>query len=56
VRERAEIVNRVLAERFAAILPQAMRAAGIEMWIVACHEDDLDPVFRTMIAWRKWSA
>jgi hypothetical protein len=31
VRQRAKIVNRVLAERLETVLPGAMREAGIDM-------------------------
>jgi hypothetical protein len=32
-----------------------MRAAGIDMWLVICQEDDYDPVFRTMVPLRTWA-
>ncbi len=54
VRQRAEIVNRVLAERLKTVLPVAMREAGIDMWLVICQEDNLDPVFESMIPMDTW--
>jgi hypothetical protein len=54
VRQRAEIVNRVLAERLRTVLPVAMREAGIDMWLVICQEDNLDPVFESMIPMDTW--
>ncbi len=48
-RERARVIHRVLERRLETILPLAMRETGFDMWLVLCQEDDLDPVFRTMI-------
>ena len=31
-----------------------MRRAGIDMWIIVCNEDNLDPVFSTMIPYDVW--
>ena len=54
MRQRAEVVNRVLAERLETVLPGAMREAGIDMWLVICQEDNLDPVFESMIPMDTW--
>ena len=54
IRERAEIMRRVLAERLDTVLPVAMREAGLDMWIVICQEDDYDPIFRTMVPFDSW--
>ena len=54
MRQRAEVVNRVLAERLETVLPVAMREAGIDMWLVICQEDNLDPVFESMIPMDTW--
>jgi Xaa-Pro aminopeptidase len=32
----------------------AMRETGFDMWLILCQEDDLDPVFRTMIPMDTW--
>ncbi len=50
----AWVVN-VLRQRLDSILPQAMRAAGIDMWLIICQEDDYDPVFKTMIPPYTWA-
>jgi hypothetical protein len=55
VREQARIVNQLLAKRFDTLLPRFMREANIDMWLVICHEDNHDPVFRTMIPWQSWT-
>ncbi len=54
VRERAEVVDRVLRDRLTALLPLAMREAGIDMWLILCQEDNLDPVFTTMVPVNTW--
>jgi Xaa-Pro aminopeptidase len=54
MRQRDKIIYRVLQKRLDAILPMAMREAGIDMWLVLCQEDDLDPVFTTFIPMNTW--
>lgn len=54
LRQQAEIVNRVLAKRLEVILPMAMREAGLDMWLIICLEDCLDPVFTTMVPMDTW--
>jgi len=48
------MVNRILKRRLESILPAAMRESGLDMWIVLCQEDNLDPVFRTLIPMDTW--
>ncbi len=54
LRERSRVLLENLRERLRTILPQAMRAAGIDMWILLCQEDDLEPVYTTMIPMDTW--
>lgn len=54
VRQQAEIMREVLQQRLDTILPEAMREAGLDMWLVLCQEDDLDPVFTTLIPTDTW--
>jgi Xaa-Pro aminopeptidase len=54
MRQRAQIVRQVLAERLDTILADAMRENGFDMWIIICQEDNLDPVFQTMIPIDTW--
>lgn len=54
LRQQAEIVNRVLAKRLEVILPMAMREPGLDMWLIICLEDCLDPVFTTMVLMDTW--
>jgi Xaa-Pro aminopeptidase len=32
----------------------AMRETGLDMWLILCQEDDLDPVFQTLIPMDTW--
>jgi hypothetical protein len=54
VRERSEILEQVLADRLENVLPMAMRESGLDMWLIICQEDDLDPVYETMIPMDTW--
>ena len=49
VRAQKEVTYGILLKRLDEILPVAMRTAGIDMWLIVCQEDNLDPVYRTMI-------
>jgi Xaa-Pro aminopeptidase len=54
VRQRAEVIHRLLKERLATVLPRAMRETGFDMWLILCQEDNLDPVYTTMIPMDAW--
>lgn len=54
MRQRAAVIHRLLKGRLAAVLPAAMRAAGLDMWILLCQEDNLDPVFASLIPMDTW--
>jgi Xaa-Pro aminopeptidase len=47
-REQAPIVKSWIQKRFDTVLPQLMRRAGIDMWIIVSREYNDDPVFRSM--------
>jgi len=55
VRQQAEIIQTVLRKRLETILPEAMRRAKLDMWIILCQEDDYDPVFKTMVPLDTWA-
>ncbi len=48
-RERAQVINEVLEDRFNNLLPQLMRREGIDMWILISREYNEDPVMKTML-------
>lgn len=55
VRERARVVNAILQQRFDTILPAVMSETGIDMWLIICHEDNYDPIFKTITPWQVWA-
>lgn len=48
-RERAQIVDKVLEDRFSNLLPELMDRAGVDMWVLISREYNEDPVMRTML-------
>ncbi len=54
MRQRADVIWRLLKRRLDTILPLAMRENGFDMWLILCQEDDLEPVFKTMIPMDTW--
>ena len=54
IRDRADLVLRVTRERLDRLLPGFMRETGFDMWIIACNEDNLDPVLMTMLPYENW--
>ncbi len=55
VRQQAEVIRSILRKRLDTILPDAMRQAGLDMWIILCQEDDYDPVFKTLVPLDTWA-
>jgi hypothetical protein len=53
-REQSRLITDLVRERLDLILPVAMRDAGLDMWIILCQEDNLDPLYRTMIPMDCW--
>lgn len=49
LKERAEIVDEILAERLETIIPKIMREAGIDMWLLMSREYFEEPVLATML-------
>ena len=49
MRERADIRNELLKDRFKTVLPQIMKRNNIDMWIIIAREYNEDPVIRTML-------
>jgi hypothetical protein len=54
VKDRALAINRITKMRLDELLPRVMTEAGFDMWIIACNEDNLDPVFKTMVPYDVW--
>lgn len=49
LQKRAEVIDRLLAERAKTVLPELMEREEIDMWIVIAREYNEDPVIRTML-------
>lgn len=54
IRDRAELVLQITQKRLEHLLGRFMRQTGFDMWIITCNEDNLDPVFQTMIPYKNW--
>ena len=54
IRERAALVLKIVQKRLDTLLPRMMRETGFDMWVIACNEDNLDPVFETMMPYENW--
>ncbi len=48
-RERAAVIDMVLADRFNNLLPQLMDRTELDMWILISREYNEDPVLKTML-------
>jgi len=48
-RDRVEPVNRMLRDRLDNLLPQLMREAGIDLWLIINREYAEDPVYLTLV-------
>ncbi|RMB63959.1 M24 family metallopeptidase [Dokdonia sinensis] len=48
-RERAQVIDDILEERFNSLLPELMDRAGIDMWLLISREYNEDPVLKTML-------
>ena len=48
-KERAKVVDEILADRLNNLLPILMDRSGIDMWILISREYNEDPVFKTML-------
>jgi len=49
MRERAEVRNALLKDRFQTVLPQIMKRNNMDMWVIIAREYNEDPVIRTML-------
>lgn len=54
VREQSDTITELVRGHLESVLPLAMRESSLDMWIILCREDHLDPVFTTMIPMDCW--
>jgi Xaa-Pro aminopeptidase len=55
IRERADLTLKITEKRLDKLLPGMMRETGFDMWIITCNEDNLDPIFVTMMPYENWN-
>jgi len=48
-RERAEVIDRLLAQRLDTLIPQLMREQGVSLWLLMAREYFEEPVIATML-------
>ena len=56
LRERAEVVDRILKERLDTIAPAIMRERGVDMWVLVSRENYEEPVLASMLDARSMAA
>ena len=49
MRERAQVRDALLKDRFETVLPEIMRRNKMDMWLIIAREYNEDPVIRTML-------
>ncbi|WP_339767526.1 M24 family metallopeptidase [uncultured Paraglaciecola sp.] len=49
MKERAEVIDNILKQRFEEVLPNLMRRTNIDMWVIMSREYNEDPVIKTML-------
>jgi len=54
IKERVATVNDITQKRLEKLLPEIMQQTNIDMWLIVCNEDNLDPVFKTMVPYDRW--
>ena len=54
LREQSAQITEMVRGRLDEIMPRAMDAGGLDMWLILCQEDNPDPLFLTMIPFDNW--
>ncbi len=54
-RAQSDLITELVRNRLDTVLPVAMKEAGLDMWIILSQEDDLDPLYKTMIPMDCWN-
>jgi len=54
LRQRSDVIHRVLKKRLETVLPAAMRENGFDAWLVLCQEDNWDPIHDTFCPMDPW--
>jgi hypothetical protein len=54
VKSQVEYTYNILRKRLDEVLPLALQENDIDMWLIICQEDNLDPIYKTMIPMDTW--
>ncbi len=49
MRERAQVIDKIIDERIETVLPGLMERTGIDMWVIISREYNEDPVLKTFL-------
>eukprot|EP00614_Pseudopedinella_elastica_P027406 CAMPEP_0172635420 /NCGR_PEP_ID=MMETSP1068-20121228/199261_1 /TAXON_ID=35684 /ORGANISM="Pseudopedinella elastica, Strain CCMP716" /LENGTH=153 /DNA_ID=CAMNT_0013447625 /DNA_START=125 /DNA_END=583 /DNA_ORIENTATION=+ len=49
MKERSDVIDNIIAQRFVTVLPHIMRRENIDMWVIMSREYNEDPVLKTML-------
>lgn len=55
VQQRKSVIDSLVEDRLATVVPEAMRRAGIDMWLIICNEGVEDPVFHALVPHDPWA-
>lgn len=56
LKDQASVINKWLEIRLEKVLPEIMRRANLDMWLIICREYNEDPVFLTLVPATSFSA
>nr|WP_298926957.1 M24 family metallopeptidase [uncultured Erythrobacter sp.] len=56
MRDRADVIDRILAERLDTVIPQIMREEGVDLWLMMSREYFEEPVVASMLDAKSMSA
>jgi hypothetical protein len=48
-REQAGAIDEIVEDRLRNVLPSLMRREGIDMWVIVSHENNEDPILKTVL-------
>jgi aspartokinase-like uncharacterized kinase len=49
MRDRANVIDKLLNDKIDTVLPELMRREGIDMWVVVSREYNEDPIIKTLL-------
>ncbi|WP_448212102.1 M24 family metallopeptidase [Colwellia sp. MEBiC06753] len=49
LKERAQVIDRITEKRISTLMPEIMRTANLDMWMIISREYNEDPVLKTLL-------